>query len=482
MTTLVLKKIDEVYFKVIAERHVLQELHTYFSYDDPNAAFSKWKGKRSVFNLTTKQIFIGNFRYIQEFCNDVGYELVCDFDPASSEFSVKEAKDFIKTLNLPDKIKSREYQETAFIHAIRERRSLLLSPTSSGKSFIIYLLMRYYHVRTLIIVPTINLVDQLASDFIDYGFESSRFIHRIYAGEDKNTKKPITISTWQSIYEQPQEYFEKFDLVIGDEVHLFTAKSLKSIMTKLINCKYRFGLTGTLDGLEIHKLILEGMFGPVRKIISTSEMIQQGYASKLSIKAITLSYPMEVRKRLSGYNKDYQTELSYIMSNKRRNKFITNLALSLKGNTMLLFQRVDDHGKILYELIKQGTDRPVYFIHGKVEKDDREEIRKIMEIEDNAIIVASYGTFSTGVNIVNLHNLIFASPSKGRIRNLQSIGRILRKSDSKTHATLYDISDDFSYNGNINYTLEHFVIRVKIYNEEEEFKLKFYNVSLYDNQ
>ena len=117
----------------------------------------------------------------------------------------------------------RDYQLDAFVHAVRERRSLLLSPTASGKSFIIYLLVRYYAKRTLIIVPTTSLVSQLASDFADYGFDSDKFVHRVFSGKDKVSKRPITISTWQSIYKLHKDYFSQFDVIIGDEAHLFKA-------------------------------------------------------------------------------------------------------------------------------------------------------------------------------------------------------------------------------------------------------------------
>ena len=119
----------------------------------------------------------------------------------------------------------------------------------------------------------------------------------------------------------------------------------------------------------------------------------------------------------------------------------------------------------------------MFFVHGGVATEDREKVREITEKETGAIIVASYGTFSTGINIKNLHNVIFASPSKSRIRNLQSIGRVLRKGDKKTKATLYDIADDISYKSRKNYTLNHLIERIKIYNEEN-FNYDIVNIPL----
>jgi superfamily II DNA or RNA helicase len=275
----------------------------------------------------------------------------------------------------------------------------------------------------------------------------------------------------------PKEYFQQFDVVIGDEAHLFKAKSLTSILSNLDSCRYRFGFTGTLDGTQTHKLVLEGLFGPVRKVTTTAELIDQKHLADFKIKIIVLSYPEEVRKMITRAA-DYQAEMDYIVKLEARNKFIRNLALSLEGNTLLLFQFVEKHGKELFSKIKEeATGRNVYYVSGSVEGEEREEIRKIVETEQNAIIVASYGTFSTGVNIRNLHNVIFSSPSKSKIRNLQSIGRGLRKSDTKDSATLYDIADDMSWKTKKNFTLLHFMERVNIYNEEK-FEYKIFKVNL----
>jgi superfamily II DNA or RNA helicase len=323
-------------------------------------------------------------------------------------------------------------------------------------------------------VPTTSLVSQLASDFSDYGFISDQLVHRIYAGQDKQTDKPITISTWQSIYKLPKEYFQQFDLIIGDEAHLFKAKSLTSIMSKLNNCRYRFGFTGTLDGTQTNQLVLEGLFGPVRKVITTSELIDQQHLTKFEIKSIILKYPDDIRQQLK--TADYQAEIDYLVRNDARNKFIMNLTLSLKGNTLLLFQFVEKHGVVLYDLIKD-CGRDVFFVHGGVDGEDREKVRKLLETAQDAIVIASVGTFSTGVNIPSLRNIISASPSKSKIRNLQSIGRVLRKSAGKDGAVLYDIADDLTWKTRKNFTLLHFMARIAIYNEEK-FDYKIYPVNI----
>ena len=480
MDIIEVSKFDETYNKITCDPGIGFELNDHFTFEVPGAKFMPavrnkfWDGKIRLYNPMSCLLYAGLNPYIEEFAKKRNYQVIYTSDFNAEEFSLKEANDFIDSLNIPAKFERRDYQVGAFAYSVRNRRSLLLSPTASGKSFIIYLIARYYNARTLIIVPTTSLVSQLASDFADYGFVSDKFVHRIFAGQDKQTDKQITISTWQSIYKMPKEYFEQFDVVIGDEAHLFKAKSLTSIMSKLNNCRYRFGFTGTLDGTQTHKLVLEGLFGIVRKVTTTAELIDQKHLSAFIIKCIVLKYPDEDRKLMKSL--DYQGEMDWLVRNEARNRFIKNLTLSLKGNTLLLFQYVDKHGKVLYDMLKD-EGLPVHFVHGGVDGEDREEIRRIVEQSPSSIIVASYGTFSTGVNIRNLHNVIFASPSKSKIRNLQSIGRGLRKSDNKEIATLYDISDDLTWKNRKNFTIMHFVVRMAVYNEEK-FDYKIYPVNL----
>ncbi len=352
----------------------------------------------------------------------------------------------------------------------------IMGPNGSGKSLIIYLITRYYNEKTLIVVPTTSLVSQLATDFAEYGFDSGSKVHSIYAGQDKQTDKPITISTWQSIFKMHRTWFDQFKLVIGDEAHQFKAKSLTSIMEKLYECPYRFGFTGTLDGSLTNETTLEGLFGPVEKVTTTSKLMEQGHVAELKIKNLILQYTPEIRKQCKDY--DYQTEIDFLVRYEPRNRFITNLASSLKGNSLVLYQFVDKHGKVLYDMIsKKNTDRKIFYIHGGVDAEDREEVRAIVEKENDAIIVASYGTFSTGINIRNLHNVVFASPTKSRIRTLQSIGRGLRTTEGKNNVTIYDIADDLKYKTHTNFTLQHLVERLEIYNSEN-FNYKIYNMEI----
>jgi len=466
------------------------ELSEYFTFFVPGYQFVPayrnriWDGKIRLYNLQTSQLYLGLIQYLKEFANERGYTY--DIEEMEDEYSVYHAQKFFESLNLHSqgrKIDVREHQQDAFIHAIQSRRALLLSPTASGKSLIIYLIFRqlldYQDLKGLIIVPTTSLVEQLYSDFGDYssenGFDVEENVHRIYQGKDKHTLKKLTVSTWQSLYQLPKEYFEQFDYIIGDEAHLFKSQSLTTIMTAAINTKYRIGLTGTLDGTKTHKLVLEGLFGPVEKVITTKELIDKKQLAQFTIKCLVLKHSDAVCQEMK--DKTYPDELKYLIESENRNRFIRNLAISLNKNTLVLFQ-MKKHGKRLFDLIKEkAKERKVFFVDGDVETEIREEIRKIMETENDAIVVASFGTFSTGTNIRNLHNIIFASPSKSRVRNLQSIGRGLRQSDGKEMATLYDIADDLRHKKHMNFTLQHFVERVKIYNEEK-FPFKLYNIGL----
>ncbi len=485
MTDIIVHKKNESFIEIECEKSIAQELHSFFSFRVPGFQFvpayknKLWDGYIKLFNLQNYTLYHGLFPYLEKFSKERDYTIEFDSDVTETEnFSLIEAVDFIKTLNLP--FEPRDYQLQSFVHSIRNKRILILSPTASGKSLILYLivswLLKSNYKKGLLVVPTTSLVEQMFSDFASYGFDSEQYCHRQYSGKEKHTDKFLTITTWQSIYKNEPEYFEQFDFVLGDEAHQFKAKSLTTILTGCKDAKYRIGTTGTLDGTQTHKLVLEGLFGPVYKATSTSELIARKELADFKIKCLILKYSDEICKQSKSW--DYNQEIEYIVMNRARNDFIKNLALSLEGNTLILFQFVEKHGKDLFNIIKEKSNkRETFFVFGGTDVETRESIRSITEKEKNAIIVASYGTFSTGVNIRNLHNIIFASPSKSRIRNLQSIGRGLRKGDNKEQAILFDLVDDMRINKHVNFTLKHFIERVKIY-DEEKFSYKFYNINL----
>ena len=470
---LTISKKNEVFLKIDSkEPHIFCELSDIFTFEVPGAKFMPqyrnkyWDGKIRLFNQANGEIYVGLLDKIISFCkkSDYQYEFIhSDFYGTPFEengfISLEGVKDYMNKIT---RYEPRQYQIQGVFDALKYNRKLLISPTASGKSLMIYTITRYMVDKghsVLLVVPTTSLVEQMYKDFIDYGWNSDENCHRIYAGKEKHTDKPVTITTWQSIYKLEHSFFKRYGCVIGDEAHLFKSKSLIRIMTMLHDAKYRFGFTGTLDGTQTHKWVLEGLFGPAYKIVRTDELIEKGHLAKLNIKILLLQHE-------SQRFDTYEDEVQFIIQNERRNNFIKKLTLDLKGNTLLLYSRVESHGEILFNIINSDTNRKVFFVHGGVAAEEREEIRKITEEESDAIIVASYGTFSTGINIKKLHNVIFSSPSKSRVRNLQSIGRVLRKGKNKTKATLYDIADDTTYKSQKNYTLNHLIERVKIYNEE----------------
>ena len=492
METLIIEKKNEVYITVDADPNIQREISEFFTFYVPGYKFMPafrnrmWDGKIRLFSQKTKEIYFGLFPYIKAFAEERGYYIVCGKDV---DMDNKVDKDVVTKFSnsLGQSFEARDYQIDAIYHSLKFNRALLLSPTASGKSFIIYALIRYYsHLikdeennRCLLIVPTTSLVEQMYTDFKSYGWNVESHCHRLYSGYSNQTTKKVLISTWQSLYKLPKEYFEQFGVVFGDEAHLFKSKSLTEIMTKLTDCKYRIGLTGTLDGAHTHKLVLEGLFGAVNKVTSTKKLMDKQQLSNLVVRCLILKHT-EVNAKMVASGK-YQDEMVYLVTSKSRQTFIRNLALKLKGNTLVLFQLVEKHGKNLHEIIKEkaAEGRKIFYIFGGVETEEREKARAIVENENDAIIVASYGTFSTGINIKNLHNIIFASPSKSRIRNLQSIGRGLRLGDNKINATLYDISDDLTYKSKENFTLKHFQERINIYTEEE-FEYEIHNIELKD--
>ena len=475
MSDVIIRKKNEVYLQLKTPPHISYELSDHFTFEVEGAKFMPayrqkyWDGKIRLFSPGTGEIYAGLREYVEQFCQERGYA----YDYADNEyFGMPDAEDelvsydgvksFTKKFSA---LKARDYQYKGIYEALRKRRKLIVSPTGSGKSFMIYSIVRFLQEtgqKIIIVVPTTSLVEQMYKDFWSYGWDVEEHCHKVYAGHEKVSPKPVTITTWQSVYKQHRKYFECFSAVIGDEAHLFKAKSLTDILTKLHHAKYRVGFTGTLDGSKTNKLVLEGLFGPHEKITNTNELIKQGHLSRLKIKIISLRHH---HVKFDSYHE----EIDYLVSHPRRNNFIKNLALDLGGNSLVLFNYVERHGEPLFDLINNtiGDTKKVFFVHGGVAASEREEIRRLAELNDNCVIIASYGTFSTGINIKNLHNIIFASPSKSRIRNLQSIGRVLRKGDNKAQAVLYDIADDFSRGSYINYTLNHLKERIKVYNEEQ---------------
>jgi superfamily II DNA or RNA helicase len=493
METIRVRKLNHATLKVLCDRGVGAELREYFSFYVPGYKFMPayrnrlWDGKIRLYNQITGEIYAGLFPQIIRFAESREYQIDIEESDYGSPNEGQEVNPdfmmkFVDALKLPFKI--RDYQFDALCTGIQRKNAILLSPTGSGKSLIIYTLMRWLLAAfdkkqkdVLIIVPTTSLVEQMYNDFKDYGYDVDRHCHRIYSGKDKNTFKRVIISTWQSIHRFQHDWFERFGAVFGDECHGFKSKSLTTIMNKCTEAEYRFGTTGTLDGALTHELVLQGLFGKVYRVTSTRALQDNDTLAKLTIRRIILQYNEKTRREFG--KKTYQEEIEHIVNYDRRNVFIKNLTLDLKGNTLVLYNYVEKHGKPLYRLIKDNADesRKIFFVSGDTAATDREAIRAIVEKQKNSITVASLGTFSTGINIRNLHNIVFASPSKSQIRVLQSIGRGLRKTDDGKDTTLYDIIDDISWKSKKNFGILHADERLRIYGREK-FNHKTYRVGL----
>jgi superfamily II DNA or RNA helicase len=485
---------SEVFLRVFAGSSIEQELSDFFRFRvegyqwTPAFKNKLWDGYVRLYNLQTKTIYLGLIDYIYEFAKRNDYEVEVDSNIFKlNGTTIEEVQSFADSLNLYGRgkpIQIKDYQVQAVQTAIDRNRVLLLSPTSSGKSLMIYTLLRHHlnqDRKCIIVVPSTQLVEQLYADFEDYssanGFKVSENCQKLYSGFSKLFEKEVLITTWQSVINQPKPWFNQFDVIFGDEAHQFKAKSLTTIMERLDNVRYRIGTTGTLDGSKVNKLVLEGIFGRVFTVTTTRELMDNKSVVELKISCLLLKYDAETRQALKEFT--YQEEMNWLVTHPARNKFIRNLAISTKGNTLVLFQYVDKHGKKLYEMInsKISEGRKVFFVHGGVATTDREEIRTICEKENDAIIVASFGVFSTGINMPSIENIIFASPSKSKIRNLQSIGRGLRLKDGKTVCKLFDITDDLSWKSHKNHTLNHGAERYKLY-MAEQFKTKMIEVNI----
>ena len=501
MDQIVITKKNEVFLHIQTEPSIEMELSEHFCFFVPGYKFMPayknrmWDGKIRLFDQRKKTLYCGLYKYLKEFADARQYEIVVE----NSAFGRPDAIQKIETSYITDgltltaggqKIEPRDYQLAALEHALSNKKSLLLSPTASGKSLIIYMAMRAFldssDLNVLLIVPTTSLVEQMYSDFADYSqydeWSAEENCHKIYSGREKyNLQQRVIITTWQSIYKERAPWFQNYGMVIGDEAHNFKAKSLTAILEKCVNAEYRMGTTGTLDGTQTHQLVLEGLFGPVHKVTTTKKLIDDKALADLQIDVLLLKYKDEICREV--IKKDYQAEMDFIVKYEPRNNFISNLAMDLEGNTLVLFQYVDKHGKPLHNMLRERFDalprneRKLFYVSGETDVDTREEIRAITETQDNAIIVASMGTFSTGINIKRLHNIIFASPSKSQIRVLQSIGRGLRKSADGRATKVFDIADDLHWKSKKNYTLNHAAERIKIY-AKEKFKYKLYDVKI----
>lgn len=479
---------DSAYVQIVAERGLLAELGEYFTFFAKNYTFmpafrdGRWDGKIRLLDYTRNLLYRGLIPYIQKFCVDRGYEFENHIEEVQTGFF--DVDKFLSDIN--PSMQAYDYQKEAIQYCINNSRALLLSPTSSGKSFITYCLVRYvlesYDKKILITVPMESLVTQLYNDFESYsnGWDVSEFVDTIYSTKGKMTNKRVFISTWQSVYKKKRSFFEQFDAIIVDEAHGAKAEALKGILEKAGETEFRIGLTGTLDGFECNKLIIEGLTGVAKVVTDTATLMEKGVVSQLKINALIINHTVD-DTTYKKVKKDYNSEVDFIVENKKRNSFICNLAEQRanihKENTLILSAYID-HCKELCRLLEKRKVKYYLFI-GNTDRKEKEEIRKLTEKENGVVIVATIGAFSTGISIKNLQNLILATNTKSLIKILQIIGRILRLDGKTNTSTLYDIVDKISTikNTHQTYSVKHFLERVAIYTKQK-FRFKTHNINM----
>lgn len=475
-----LYKQNESTIFVECDRDEASWISTQFEFYAPNYMWSPafkahvWDGKIRLFNvndcLLPQGLLLDLIKLLKQ--NDCDYKIV---DPIENgpKISFKSVEKFKKLIKLPKKFKKRNYQTTAVQQLLFYKKMIALSATSSGKSLIAYLffnLLKYMddEAKFLLVVPSISLVSQMAGDFKEYAedwCDFDQYVHQIYSGKEKWTDKPITISTWQSLQKMSKKYFNQFDAIIVDEVHTASAKVLAGIVTKCENAEFKIGMTGTLNECKIDKLQLKGLFGKIVKVARTKDLMKKGYISKLKINGIILNYP----KELCRVNKNigsYEEEVKIINGQTIKHKYICALANSRNKNTLILF-RLRKLGIAIKERLESSSKKKIFYVDGTVNVKYREAVRKYCESHDDAIVIASYGTFAVGINIKNLHNVIFAESMKSVIKVLQSVGRLLRLHKSKEFATLFDITDNLTVGKKKNYLLKHFIKRTEYYDNEQ---------------
>lgn len=485
METIKILYINEVDVKIETEQSIMNEMSDYFKFRIPNfdiirnmhrGRFYKFDGYIRLYDKRGSKLPFGLLGRLVDFAKERKYRLDID-EKITNKINDITRDDLLLWIgSLGLKLQPRDYQIDSLYKAIYSRKKVVVSPTSSGKSLLISLYIKWIHEhekgKILVIVPTKSLVLQLKGDYESYGLKEP--IHVIMGGYEKEGNERIYISTWQSLYELPKEYFEKFDGVIVDECHgLFvtpdTTKAISKILDNCVNASYRMGCTGTVHDEQIHHFKIESHLGKIYEPTSTKELMDRGILSKFKIRTLMIDYPDNIRIELEKLDWSKQQDFMENEDNPRQ-QLIIELAQNLEMNTLILFRKIT-HGTYIYEQLLANTKKEIFYVDGTVDALDREDIRKAMEKKKGIILVASFGTFSAGINIKNLHNVIFASSSKSKIRILQSIGRSLRLHNEKAVAVLYDIVDWFGY------FKKHYENRLQFY-VKEKFKYEEKHVQL----
>lgn len=493
----IIKKLNETKIQIKNyDKDLLSNIRDHFSFFSDNYRFTPkyksgmWDGRIHLFDLRNDTLPIGFAKQLYTIVRRHTTDIVCDLTLFEKGYDVSEQEilDFCDLIKFEHK-KPYPHQIDATIKCLKEKRLTVESATNSGKSFVLFLisnflLMKNNKEKILIIVPTIQLVEQMTKDFCDYAknwVDYNKYVHKIYSGQDKISNKQITISTYQSLLTVSKEYLKQFTAVLTDECHIIfnnteSTKAVNQIINNCTNAKYRYGFSGSLLNSEAHEKQLTGMFGPVERIINAKETIELGISSKFEIKCIILDHKMDRRIELKNKIDDiknvknvelkkYQAEIKFMREVDEKSDFLINFCSKIKKNTIVLFKTIE-YGKKIYKELSLNTKKKIYYIDGTIKVTKREEIRANLERYDDCILVGSLGTVSTGINIKNVYNAVLAESMKSEIKLVQTIGRILRKVEGKS-AVLYDVVDDLSMRSWDNYGIRHYRSRLGVYKGQE---------------
>lgn len=481
-----INKINEVELHLqcnISQRLELKEFTSFYAEGykfHPAYRAHIWNGKVSYYDIKNSTFPIGLLPELLKFCDRYQYKPKFNFDVNSlipKNISDESLKLFYNELFKDSKYYPRDYQHDAIKSALNNARGIIQSPTGSGKSLIIYTIIRYMIAnskKVILVVPNVSLVNQMYSDFVDYGwYKAFNHVEKLYSGQKPTFGKDVLITTFQSLMNKPKNFFDIYSCIINDEAHSVKSVELQKISKKCSNANFRLGFTGTMPKNDADKYNIQGALGPVIFKYKTKELVDEGVLSKIKIANCFIQYPDEISEL--GRRRNYNDEINLIEETVERNKafdFVFNNIPDGQNTIILVNHR--KHLDSIADYIESNIDDKytLYIIHGSIKPEDRENIRKTIDNSSNVILLATYQTVSTGVNIKRIHNVILGSSSKSEIRVLQTIGRGLRKHAQKDGVIIWDFIDDFSYenrNGNItkNHVYNHWEQRYKYYIEQE---------------
>lgn len=412
------------------------------------------------------------------------------------DFELGDFEVWVNNFFKDQQIKPRDYQINAAWKIIKYRYSISEIATSSGKTLIAFIVFAYlkkmgWIKRFMMVVPNTNLVIQGTEDFNDYNLSAiGSKIQQIGGGSKPREDCDIIIGTYQSLVKRGEDFFKDIDLIFVDEAHQTGSASIKKIISKNMSSKWRFGLSGTLTKRDAaDHLTIQQYLGPLILEISSKFLFDNNYATPVKVKIINLNWlDYESKEKLSSLKANqnnlegtdlYNIERRLVINSPKRLNYIVDLITRTTKNSLVLFQSVkDEYGKQIWKLIRErSNNKEVFYVEGETNESLREEYKTRMEKGNNKILVATFGTFSTGISINNLHNIFFVESYKSEVLIKQSVGRGMRKMKDKDVVNIIDFVDDFRIGGYENYLYKHSKERIEIY-KKEKYNYQIFNINL----